>query len=422
MRRQPVLKHLFRVMIAIAALSFVSLILSPRNLVLILGQGEAENKSDVQATGPYEVVKDWPRPLSELPGHEKWTWGAMPAVFAQNPNRIFVGMRGEIPKLQRPASIAVPQFGPGLAFPIGSLPFRNASTGPVGSLPEGEGKITWTGKVGVDARWEHSLFVLNADGKIIEAWTQWDALIKLPHMVLINPYDPEKHVWVVDDMRNQIFEFTNDGEKLVLTLGEKDVPGDDDKHFARPTDITWLPDGTMFVSDGYVNSRVVKFDKNGKYLMSWGQAGRLPNEKRPNYFNVVHAVAVDAQRRVYVDDRSNHRIQIFDENGKYLAQWYLGDHAEIDSIVISADQYLWMCGGTTNRIYKYDLTGHMLYSWGTMGDFPGAFWGPHSFSVDQDGNLYVAEALNGRLQKFTPRKGVDPDLLVGQPVRAAWKD
>ena len=95
----------------------------------------------------------------------------------------------------------------------------------------------------------------------------------------------------------------NDGKKLLQTIGEPNVPGTDDKHFYRPTFMAWLPDGTFFVADGYQNTRVVKFDKDGKYLMTWGQRG-TPPEKRPGYFNNVHGIAVDPQtRRVFVNDR-----------------------------------------------------------------------------------------------------------------------
>jgi sugar lactone lactonase YvrE len=88
---------------------------------------------------------------------------------------------------------------------------------------------------------------------------------------------------------------------------------------------------------------------------------------------------------------------------------------------MSADRHLWAADATTSKILEYDLEGHFLYSWGTNGDWPGALWGVHAMSVDQDGNLYVAEVENGRVQKFRPRKGANPDLLVGQPVRSAWR-
>ena len=115
--------------------------------------------------------------------------------------------------------------------------------------------------------------MVDANGNITEQWTQWDSLFRRPHAVYINPYDPDKYVWVVDDHNQALFKFTHDGKQLVQTIGTKGEAGEDDKHFNRPTYLAWLPDGTMFVSDGYNGHRVVKFDKNGKYLMAWGEKG-----------------------------------------------------------------------------------------------------------------------------------------------------
>src|SRR5262249_3765274 len=98
------------------------------------------------------------------------------------------------------------------------------------------------------------IIIVDANGKLIESWTQWDKLFeggRGPHSVKISPYDPERSVWVVDDMRQQVFKFSNDGKKLLMTLGEAGIAGNDDKHFGRPTDIAWLPDGTFYVTDGY---------------------------------------------------------------------------------------------------------------------------------------------------------------------------
>ena len=159
-------------------------------------------------------------------------------------------------------------------------------------------------------------------------------------------------------------------KQLVMTLGEHGVRGSDDKHFARPTDIAWLPDGTFFITDGYVNTRVVKFDKNGKYIMTWGTKGKAPGQ-----FDLPHSIAIDAKRRLYVADRSNSRIQIFDENGKYLDEW---DNIRSPyDIMMTTDQYLWVSDGVNNKFLKYDLNGKLLYSWGTYGSFPGQFWGVH---------------------------------------------
>jgi DNA-binding beta-propeller fold protein YncE len=342
-----------------------------------LAQNNA-GKGGEQETGPYEVVEGWPHPL----GHPGWTWGSQGGVFAQSPDRIFVLNRGELP---------VPDKAP------------EGYTGGYGAFgtPATQGK----------PRLENCILVFDGQGKLLEDWTQWDHLFaggRGPHHVKISPYDPEKHVWVIDDMVQQVFEFTNDGKQLVMTLGERLKSGEDNAHFGRPTDIAWLPDGTFFISDGYVNSRVMKFDKNGKFLMSWGTKGTGPGQ-----FDLPHSIDIDAKRRVYVADRSNSRIQIFDENGKYLDQW--DNIRSAYHILITADQHLWVADGVTNKFLEYDLNGKLLYSWGTYGTFPGAFWGVHQFSVDSDGNLYAAETFGGRTQKFRPRKGVDSSKLIGRP-------
>jgi DNA-binding beta-propeller fold protein YncE len=377
--------------------------------------------------GAYDVVPDWPKPLATIPGNEKWTWGAGQSVFAESPNRVFILQRGELPNIERPKRIALPQLGPSIEFPIGRLPWRDAtSSSPPGRLETPDGKLgddSDVGKNGVDFNWAHCIVVVDANGNHIEDWTQWDKMLRRPHSVYISPYDPEKRVWIVDDYRHAIFIFTNDGKKLLQTIGEPNVHASDDKHFYRPTFIAWLPDGTFFVGDGYANTRVVKFDKNGKYLMAWGEKGNPPNEKRPGYFNTVHGVAVDTPtKRVFVNDRQNHRVQVFDENGKYLKEWSFGPApSDIHLIYIGADRMLWAFDRGTSKMLKYDLDGHFLYSWGTWGDFPGGFWGVHGIAVDQEGNFYAAAVDTGGVQKFRPRPGANQAFLVGKPIYSAWK-
>ena len=190
-------------------------------------------------------------------------------------------------------------------------------------------------------------------GNIIEDWTKWDKMLRRPHYITINPYDPEKHVWVVDDQGHAVYEFTHDGKKLVKTLGTPYQPGNDDKHFNRPTFINWLPDGTMFVTDGYGNTRVVKFDKDGKYLMTWGQPSNPPDDTRPGTFHDVHGVVFDVpRRRVFVTDRSDHRIEIFDENGKFLDQWTTGKPSTPQFLYNAADGNIWIADGMTAKDHQ----------------------------------------------------------------------
>ena len=342
--------------------TFVVLVLTG---MVICPELEAQVKGDQDITGPYEVVEDW---LQPLPWHsDGWTFGLVAAVYADNSDRIFVLQGGDLPDPRPPR-------GPG--------PQSNSNHTP-----------------------EHFVLVLNGDGELIESWTQWDHLFVRPHKVTINPYDPERHVWIVDDWASQIFKFTNDGSELVMTLGERGVTGDGEGHFARPTDMAFLPDGTFFVSDGYVNSRVVKFNRDGEFQMQWGSSGTGQGQ-----FNLVHSVKVDADRRVYVADRRNGRIQIFDENGRFLDMW--DGMAQPSHIVVAQDQTVWMSDPTLNRLVQFNLSGLRLTHWGVAGSFPGAFSNPHHFDVDEDGNLYVADYGNYRVQKFIPKPGADPRRII----------
>ena len=426
------------VILAAFILVFVAGFLLNGRLTSVSGQapaglpaGVVVQKGGQEQFGHYEPVPNWPKPLTQVPGHEKWTWGAHQGIFAQNPNRVFVIQRGELPDLRRPRNTPVPSFGPSLSFPVNQVPFRNASQGPVASPPTGGGTggvPNWgndAGKEGVDYRWEHLVYVVDAQGNVnFENWPQWDKAMMRPHSVYINPYDPEKHVWIVDDGRHTVLKFTNDGSKLVQTIGTQDVPGSDGAHFNRPTFLTWLPDSTLFVADGYNGTRVAKFDKDGKFLATWGQKGDGGKETRPSYFNSVHGIATDPKtRRVYVNDRENKRIQVFDENGKFLDQWWIGvGAAHVYSVYMASDGYFWGSDAGTFQFVKWDLNGKYQYSFGFLGDSLGAIFAVHQMSVDQEGNLYTAETAGGRAQKFRPLRGADPAKLVGKPVIGAWRD
>ena len=333
-----------------------------------------------EISGPYEVDASWPVNMCG----DGFQPGSAGGIFAETPDKIFIFQRGCLP-----------------VDPDGSfggdqdvVPSRNASG--YSLSPEDPAR---------HPRWDHVLITVNADGQLLDSWEQHNELFVRPHKVLISPYDPEKHVWLVDDGAHSFYKFTNDGE-LVQTWGEFRVPGNDQNHFNRPTDIAFLPDGTLFLSDGYRNTRVVKFDKDGNYLMEWGTPGDGPGE-----FNLVHSIGVDAQRRVYVSDRANSRIQVFDENGEFLDMW--NNIKRPYYIMMSEDQHLWVADGVTNKFMKFDLMGNLLYSWGTFGAFPGGIWGVHQFSVDSEGNLYTADVHVGRVQKFVPRPGADPAQLTG---------
>jgi hypothetical protein len=378
--------------------------------------------------GPYEVQADWPQELTTLPGHADWTWGAGQSVFAESPNRVFLLQRGELPNMKRPMTTKI---APSIEFPIGRLPWRDATSaalpgnGGTGQLAE-EGIQAWEKsgkKIGVDARWEHTIMVFDGAGKMIDSWNQWDSMLQRPHQVIISPYDAQKHVWIVDDHKHAIHKFTNDGKTKVQTIGTYGVPGADGTHFNRPAFMDFFPDGSFVVSDGYNGSRVAKFDKDGKFIKEWGQRGENGKETRPGYWNNVHGIAVHPKTlEVFVNDRGNRRIQVFDKDGKYLREWSVGaPPSDVHLIHIFSDGNVWAADRGTNKMVKWDPQGNFMYAWGTWGDFPGGMWGVHDFSVDQEGNVYVAEVDNGGGQKYRPRKGANAAMMIAQPLRAAWK-
>lgn len=334
-----------------------------------------QQKGGEDLTGPYEVVVGWPKPLSA----DGYTWGSVAGVWAESPDRVFVFQRGELPILEK-------KIGPG------SVPTRVATQG--------------------KPRWQYCLVVFDRNGNLVQSWRQHDDKFVRPHRVTINPYDREKHIWLVDDGAHQVFKFTNDGSKLLMVLGEKGKPGNEPYLFNRPTDVAFLPNGDFYVSDGYVNTRVVKYDKDGKYLMEWGRPGKGPGE-----FNLVHSIAIDVDnQRVYVSDRSNSRIQIFNLNGQYVDEW--NDIRSPYYVAMTRDGHVAVSDGVTQKILKYDLNGRLLNGWGSFGAFAGGLWGAHQLSVDSEGNLYVAEVFNGRVQKFRPRQDANRAHLLREIVHS----
>jgi hypothetical protein len=381
-------------------------------LVLLAPSAFMQERGGQEEFGPYEPVPNWPQPLPDADGvsHEGYTWGSVGGVYAETPDRIWVAMRGELP------------------LPSGAKPWT-----PYGMLNPPRGNATGnddglsatcepTKPRGWQRRYHHVIFVVDRDGKQVQHWGQHDKLFEMrcgrgPHKIKMSPYDPEKHVWVFDDQLHVIHKFTYDG-KLVMTLGTKGQRGRDaGRLFDRPTDIAWLPDGTFFISDGYGGKRVAKFDKDGKFLLDWGTAPKDPANPGPNEFNTVHSIAVSNDRRVYVADRGHKRLQVFDENGKFLEMFSTGVNSSPYAHIITADQTLWISDGGTQRILKYDLKGNYQYGWGVKGGAWGQFGGPHQITVDQDGNLYVAEVFNGRVAKFRPKPGADRSKMIGQELR-----
>ncbi len=334
---------------------------------------------------PYEIVEGWLQPFSD----DGFAFGGNSGVFAESSDRIFILQRGET-RLTDP----VPDGFEGWAGSIG----LNVLRGP-------------------NRVWQNVILVADGDGNIIEVWDQWDHLFEGadgpgPHRIRISPYDPESRVWVINETLHQIFVFSNDGSELLMTLGEKNVGGDDETHFGRPQDVAFLPDGRVLVADGLDNHRVIILDSAGRYLSEFGEFG-----KGPVQFNGVHAVATGPDGLIFALDRSNGRVQVFrltgDDQGVELVDVWTGFGLPLDLIV--GEDHVWVSDLGPLKLVKLDFDGNRLYTWHVINEGPTRFNEVHAFTVDSDGNMYGSDNQLGRTQKFVPKTDADPNLLIAPP-------
>lgn len=365
-------------MIAFAAVAASALISAqPARRPVIVGE---------VGPSPYTVIRGWHKPFAG----DGFAFGGNSGVFAASPDRIFIAQRGETP-LPRP----LPTGFAGFAGSIG----MNVLNGP--------------------RTWQNCLYTLDRNGNVRERWTQWDRLCESPngpgpHRVRISPYDTQQRVWVVNETLQTIYVFSNDGKELLMTLGEKNVPGNDATHFGRPQDVAFLPDGRILVADGLDNHRIVILDKNAKYI---GEAGGLGTG--PGQFNGVHAVAVGPNGLVFALDRSGGRINVFrttsDPARLETVDTWPGFGLPLDLIV--NDDRLWLTDLNPLRFIKLDFKGNRLYTWLVPRELPDGYLEVHTISVDTDLNLYGGDNQYGRTQKLVPRPDADRALIIQPPWR-----
>ncbi len=338
---------------------------------------------------PYEVVDNWHKPFS-APG---FTFGGNSGVWAQTPDRIFVAQRGET-RLPEP----LPAEFAGFAGSIG-----------INVLTDDERRT-----------WQNCLYVLDGGGNLTENWSQWDHLCQGsegpgPHRVRISPYDPLQRVWVINESSHTIDVLSNDGSQLLMSLGERNVPGNDRSHFAKPQDVAFLPDGRVLVADGLDNHRVIILDQEANYLSEFGGYGTEPGQ-----FNGVHALGIGPDGLIFALDRSGGRINVFRTTQdpaavEHVATWG-GFRLPLD-IIVNEDS-LWLTDLRPLRFIKMNFEGERLYSWLVPQELPAGYLEVHTFSVDSERNLYGGDNQYGRTQKFIPRPDADPALIIGPP----WSD
>lgn len=339
---------------------------------------------------PYDILDDWIEPFAG----EGFIWGGSSGVHVQSKDRIFILQRGET-QLPNPPPPEYTDFAGSMGW----------------NVLRGRGRV-----------WQNCIYVINSEGEVLEVWDQWDHLFTGtdgpgPHRIRISPYDPEKRLWLIDETGHIIYVFSNDGEQLLMTFGEKNIPGTDNIHYRAPQDVAFLPDGKFIVADGLANTRVVVRNADGSYHSEFGEEGDAPGQ-----FASVHSIAFGPGDRLYTLDRDNRRIQMFqqtaDKNSpsypsyEYVKGW--GDFGMPLDITVT-DQSIWVTALNPVKIVQFDLEGNQEYLFHLPDEGPVRWIEMHSLSVDDDGNLYGTDNQLGRIQKLVPRADANPANIVGKP-------
>ena len=232
-------------------------------------------------------------------------------------------------------------------------------------------------------------------GRVIQRWGE--NRFAMPHGLTV---DADGNTFLTDVALQQVYKFSSNGT-LVFALGERSVSGNDARHFNRPTAVAVLADGSFFVSDGYLNTRVMKFSRAGTFQFQWGTKGSGPGE-----FDLPHDVFVKGDR-VYVADRSNERIQVFDMHGQYVEQWRSSAIGRPYSVALRGSRAYIADGGDQppqppdrSALVIADDHGGQPIRVGRFGNYDGQFEMAHDLAIGPDGAVYVGDITGGRIQKF----------------------
>jgi DNA-binding beta-propeller fold protein YncE len=206
---------------------------------------------------------------------------------------------------------------------------------------------------------------------------------------------PDETIWVTDVGRHIIVKFSPDGNPL-QTIGTPDEPGQGLNHFGGVADLAFLPNGDFYVADGYLNSRIMKFNRDGKFVLQWGKAGGGRGE-----FHLPHSIALDQAGRVFVADRGNKRIQAFEPDGKFVSEWHVGTPY---GLAFTPAGELWMTDMQSKQLKRLDdkgsVVGHIALGI-PRADGSDLYVGPHLFAVGADGSLIVAQTT-GTIVRVRP--------------------
>jgi sugar lactone lactonase YvrE len=300
---------------------------------------------------------------------------------------------------QRPSdpALLIPETAPPLEY----VAVANPVTLPAGTTMGATAAVAFDarGHLYVLARGTTSFFEFDESGAYVRSFG--DAMTRA-HGLRI---DREGNLWATDVGAHTVMKFSSKGD-LLLTLGVKGQAGAWDeatgeRKFNQPNDIAIGANGDIFVVQGHTpgltrgDARVLKFDKTGKFIKSWGGKG-----KGPGQFDVAHGIAIDAKGLLWVMDRENQRIEVFDADGTFVREMkYAGLPCSIDI----GRQYVYMVNGFAGQLLRMDLTGKVLAATGKPGTALGEFGEAHFIAVSPKDELFVADSVNGALVKFVKK-------------------
>ena len=260
--------------------------------------------------------------------------------------------------------------------------------------------VSTKGQVVVLHRGKQPILEFNPDGTFVRSIGE-GLPFEGPHSVR---FDREDNLWYIDAGINLIFKFDAD-RRVQMVLGRRPEPWTWATHvieraipspsnFYQPTDVTWGPDGSIYVSDGYGNSRIAKFNKDGNLVKHWGERGTQPGE-----FNTPHSIVIDPQNNLIVADRQNGRIQVFDTDGNFKQQWRPGGNPWSLCLTSGPNPVLYV--GSVGRVFKMSLDGKVIGAMGKFGRVPGMFDWVHAVACPNESTVYAAQELSFRLDKIT---------------------
>lgn len=244
-------------------------------------------------------------------------------------------------------------------------------------------------------RGPQALFEFDENGKYIRSFGE--GLFRRTHGLRV---DREGNIWVTDVGAHIVVKLNPQGQTL-LTIGTKGEAGEwseatQSHHLNEPNDLAFNRSGDIFIVQGHTpgkgDPRVLKFDKNGNFKKSWGGLGTEPGQ-----FNVAHGIAFDAKGQLWVADRENERIQIFDDEGKFIREI---KYAGLPCGLEIGSQYIYMVNGFAGQLLRLDLNGNVLAAVGKSGKGLGEFGEAHYVAVSPKGEIYVADTVNSAVQKF----------------------